>query len=259
MITLYHHPRTRSSRFIFLLEELGAPYEIHRIAKLRRPDGTGGVDPENPHPHGKSPALKDGDTLVLESTAIALYLTDKFPQNGLGPVVGDPKRGAYVTWLAYYAGVMEPAWMSAYMKWEIPRGTAGWVKTDEVMEFVNATSKRALTSWARNSAPWIFWSAPPSKCSWARPCWKRRTCWRLMSTASSAGRPMPAPRPRKMAEIVNLSRARKARAKADKSKTAEANRVLHGTPKSAAEPGRGPQGQGGSRPFRSPAGKTGRR
>lgn len=139
MITLYHHPRTRSSRFIFLLEELGTPYEIHRIANIRRADGTGGVDPDNPHPHGKSPALKDGDTLVWESTAIALYLTDRFPQNGIGPVVGDAKRGAYVSWLAYYAGVMEPAWMSAYMKWDIPRGTASWVKTDEVMEFVNAT------------------------------------------------------------------------------------------------------------------------
>jgi glutathione S-transferase len=139
MITLFHHPRTRSSRFIFLLEELGCPYEIHRIANIRRPDGSGGVDPENPHPHGKSPALKDGDTVVFESAAIALYLTDKFTQNGIGPLVGDAKRGAYVSWLAYYAGVMEPAWMSAYMKWEIPRGTAGWVKTGEVMEFVNAT------------------------------------------------------------------------------------------------------------------------
>jgi glutathione S-transferase len=139
MITLYHHPRTRSSRFLFLLEELGCPYEIHRIANIRRPDGSGGVDPENPHPHGKSPALKDGDTVVFESAAIALYLTDKFTQNGIGPLVGDAKRGSYVSWLAYYAGVMEPAWMSAYMKWDIPRGTAGWVKTDEVMAFVGAT------------------------------------------------------------------------------------------------------------------------
>ena len=42
---------------------------------------------------------------------------------------------------------------------------------------------------------------------------------------------MPGPRPRKMAEIINLNRARKARTKADKEKTADANRVLHGTPK----------------------------
>jgi len=142
MITLYHFPRTRSSRFIFLLEELGTPYEIYRIQKLRRPDGSGGIDPENPHPHGKSPALKDGDTLVWESSAIALYLTDKFPQNGIGPVVGDSNRGAYVSWLAWYAGVMEPAFMSAYMKWEIPTGTAGWVKSDEVMRFINTTLEK---------------------------------------------------------------------------------------------------------------------
>ena len=42
---------------------------------------------------------------------------------------------------------------------------------------------------------------------------------------------MPAPRPKRMVEIVNLRRARKARAKAEKEKAAEANRVLHGTPK----------------------------
>ena len=139
MITLFHHPRTRSQRFIFLLEELGAPYEIHMVKSFRRPDGSGEIDTANPHPHGKLPAITDDGALVFESTAIALYLTDKFPANGIGPLVGDPKRGAYLSWLAYYAGVMEPAWMSAFMKWEIPRGTAGWVKTDEVMEFVNAT------------------------------------------------------------------------------------------------------------------------
>jgi glutathione S-transferase len=138
MITLYHAPRSRASRFIFLLEELGAPYQLEEVS-IRRGDGSGALDPGNPHPHGKVPAIRDGETLVHESAAVALYLTDKFPKNGIGPLVGDAKRGAYLTWLAYYAGVMEPAWMSAFMKWEVPRGTAGWVKTDEVMELVNAT------------------------------------------------------------------------------------------------------------------------
>ena len=138
MLTLYHHPRTRSSRFIFLLEELGAPYEIHRIANIRRPDGTGGVDPENPHPHGKSPALKDGDTLVFESSAIALYLTDKFTKNHLGPLVGEAQRGTYLSWLAYYAGVFEPSVLSKFMKVAVPRGTAGWVELEEVMPAILA-------------------------------------------------------------------------------------------------------------------------
>ena len=142
MITLYHAPRSRSSRFIFLLEELGAPYEIKPV-NIRRGDGSGGLDPANPHPHGKVPAIRDGETLVFESAAVALYLTDKFTANGIGPRVGDPLRGAYLTWLAYYAGTMEPAWMSAFMKWDIPRGTAGWVASNEVMEFVNATLEKS--------------------------------------------------------------------------------------------------------------------
>jgi glutathione S-transferase len=138
MITLYHAPRSRASRFLFLLEELGAPYELAEVT-IRRGDGSGALDTHNPHPHGKVPAIRDGETVVYESAAIALYLTDTFPKAGIGPLIGDPQRGAYLTWLAYYAGVMEPAWMSAFMKTDVPRGTAGWVKTDEVMELVNAT------------------------------------------------------------------------------------------------------------------------
>ena len=138
MITLYHAPRSRSSRFLFLLEELGAPYEI-KLVSIRRGDGSGALDPANPHPHGKVPAIRDGETLVFESAAVALYLTDKFTANGIGPLVGDPLRGAYLTWLAYYAGEMEPAWVSKFMQVEPPRGTAGWVRTDEIMAFVNAT------------------------------------------------------------------------------------------------------------------------
>ena len=45
---------------------------------------------------------------MTESIAIMLYLTDAFPAAGIGPVVGDAERGPYLTWLAYYAGVIEP-------------------------------------------------------------------------------------------------------------------------------------------------------
>jgi len=141
MITLYHAPRSRSSRFIFLLEELGAPYEIKTV-NIRRGDGSGALDADNPHPHGKVPAIRDGETVVFESAAVALYLTDKFPANRIGPQVGDAKRGAYLTWLAYYAGEMEPAWVSKFMKVTPPRGTAGWVAPEEIMPHVNATLEK---------------------------------------------------------------------------------------------------------------------
>jgi glutathione S-transferase len=107
MLTLFHAPRSRSTRFLWLLEELGAPYEV-KVVSVKRGDGSGGPDPANPHPRGQVPALLDDGALVTESAAIALYLTDKFPAAGLGPVVGDADRGAYLTRLAFYAGVLEP-------------------------------------------------------------------------------------------------------------------------------------------------------
>jgi glutathione S-transferase len=135
VITLFHRPKTRSTRFLFLLEELEAPYEI-RIVTTRTREG-GEVDPANPHPHGKVPAISDDGIIVFESPAIALYLTDKFTSNRLGPLVGERDRGAYLSWLCYYTGVLEPAFMSKFMQVEVPRGTAGWVAVEEAMTAVN--------------------------------------------------------------------------------------------------------------------------
>lgn len=132
MITLFHHPKTRSTRFIFLLEELGVPYEIRRV-DVRKRDGSGAVEPANPHPHGKVPAIDDDGSVVFESSAITLYLTDRFPERGLGPQVGGRDRGAYLSWLAYYSGVLEPAFVSKFLHVEVPRGTAGWVAVEEAM------------------------------------------------------------------------------------------------------------------------------
>ena len=52
MLTLFHAPRSRSSRFVWLLEEIGEPYDIEYVAIA----GREGRDPQNPHPHGKVPA-----------------------------------------------------------------------------------------------------------------------------------------------------------------------------------------------------------
>jgi glutathione S-transferase len=135
MITLFHRPKTRSTRFIFLLEELAAPYQI-KLVTTRTRDGSGAADPANPHPHGKVPAIADDGVIVFESPAIALYLTDKFPKNRLGPLAGEPERGAYLSWLSYYTGVLEPALMSKFANFEVPRVTAGWVPLAEAMTWV---------------------------------------------------------------------------------------------------------------------------
>lgn len=139
-LTLIHAPRSRSSNFLWLLEELGQPYDI-KVVNIRRGDGSGAADAANPHPHGKVPSILHDGTFVHEQTAIALYLTDAFPQAKLGPQVGDPARGAYVTWLAYYSGVAEPAFLSKFLNYDVPRGTAAWVNVEDMMAHVNDALK----------------------------------------------------------------------------------------------------------------------
>src|SRR5262249_58314846 len=107
MLTLHHAPQSRSSRILWLLEEVGATYQI-ALTNIPRPDGSGASDPKNPHPDKKVPALVDDGVLVTESAAIVLYLTDKFPAARVGPVAGDPLRGPYPSWLPDYARVVEP-------------------------------------------------------------------------------------------------------------------------------------------------------
>jgi glutathione S-transferase len=130
MLTLFHAPKSRSSRFVWLLEELGEPYAIEYVTLRGRagPD----PDPRNPHPHGKAPALVHDGRLVTESSAICLYLTDAFPQAGLGPQVGDEGRADYVTWLAFYAGVIEPSLLAKVTSWTTDPAMTGWVSFDVV-------------------------------------------------------------------------------------------------------------------------------
>ena len=141
MITLHHAPRSRSSRMIWLLEELGAPYKIS-LTPIKRGSGEGEPAPESYrriHPHLKVPAIEHNGETVFESSAIALYLTDAFPERGIGPRVGESGRGAYLSWLAYYGDVMEPAFIAKFMNWEFKPGTMGWAPAEDVMRYVTGT------------------------------------------------------------------------------------------------------------------------
>jgi glutathione S-transferase len=100
---------SRSTRITALVDELGAEAEVAiRTVTIPRVDGSGGRDLANPHPEGKVPLLVHDGAVIWESPAIILYLTDLFPAAGLGPLPGDPLRGPYLSWLAYYGDVVEP-------------------------------------------------------------------------------------------------------------------------------------------------------
>ncbi|HXC12125.1 MAG TPA: glutathione S-transferase family protein [Stellaceae bacterium] len=106
-VTLYHSPHTRSTGALILLEELGAPYDLHvlnmKAGEQRQPAYLA------VNPMGKVPALRHGDAIITEQVAVYLYLADLFPKAGLAPQIGDPLRGPYLRWMVFYAACFEPA------------------------------------------------------------------------------------------------------------------------------------------------------
>jgi len=115
MLKFYHAPWSRSSNILWLMEELGVPYEIEHV-DIRQ---EGGV-PESyrkVQPNKKVPAIEHDGTVVTERAAIAIYLCDAFPQAGLAPKVGDKNRAAYLTWLVYADSVFDPAVAARAQGW----------------------------------------------------------------------------------------------------------------------------------------------
>lgn len=115
-ITLYYSPQTRATGARILLEELGAPYDLHvlnmKAGEQRQPAYL------SVNPLGKVPAIRRGEALVTEQVAIFIYLADLFPRAGLTPAIDDPDRGPYLRWMTYYGSSFEPAVIDHFMKRE---------------------------------------------------------------------------------------------------------------------------------------------
>ena len=107
-IVLYTHPQSRGRNVVWMLEECGAEYETVLM--------NFGEDLHSPaylavNPMGKLPALKYGDTVITEASAIITFLADLFPQAKLAPAQVDGQRGEYYRWLFYTASSVEAALM----------------------------------------------------------------------------------------------------------------------------------------------------
>ena len=103
MIVVHHLNDSRSQRILWLLEELGLPYEIRRY---QRDAATMLAPPElrAVHPLGKSPVVTDGDVTVAESGAIIEYLVDQYGNGRLKPAAATEARRRYTYWLHYAEG-----------------------------------------------------------------------------------------------------------------------------------------------------------
>jgi len=111
-IKLYFAPRTRAIRPRWLLEELGVPYELVRLDLSLHENRTPAFLAV--HPLGEVPALVDGDVTLFESSAICLYLADRFPEKHLAPPLGSTDRGLYLQWLLFAEVTLEPVLLELY-------------------------------------------------------------------------------------------------------------------------------------------------
>ncbi|HXA40420.1 MAG TPA: glutathione S-transferase [Phenylobacterium sp.] len=115
MLVVHHLNDSRSQRILWLLEELGAPYEIK---PYQRDAATRLAPPELKavHPLGKSPVITDGDITIAESGAIVDYLVRKYGKGGMGVALGTPEGEKYNEWLHYAEGsAMLPLMLNMYV------------------------------------------------------------------------------------------------------------------------------------------------
>ena len=105
-LVFYTNPQSRGRIVRWMLEEVGQPY---RTEVLGYADSMKAPAYLAINPMGKVPAIKHGDTVVTEAGAICAYLADAFPERGLAPPLGDPRRGPYFRWMFFAAGPLEAA------------------------------------------------------------------------------------------------------------------------------------------------------
>jgi glutathione S-transferase len=135
-IVLHHHPFSRAANVVWMLEEVGVPYELRFV------DLFAGVQ-KSPeflalNPMGKIPILVDGEAVVTESAAIALYLADRYAYGRLAPRVDDPARGAYLRWSFFAPSVVEPGAMAKTSNWAFREGQAGWGSYDAMIATIES-------------------------------------------------------------------------------------------------------------------------
>ena len=115
MLTVHHLENSRSQRILWLLEELGTPYEIVKYQRMS-PLPVAPPELKQVHPLGKSPVITDGDRTIAESGAIVEYLVDTYGKGRLKPAHDTDDYWKYVEWMHYAEGsAMMPLLMALFM------------------------------------------------------------------------------------------------------------------------------------------------
>jgi glutathione S-transferase len=141
MIIVHHLEKSRSQRVLWLLEELGVPYEV---VHYKRHPQTLLAPPELRaiHPLGKSPVIVDGGHTIAETGAIIEYLVEAYGGGRLLPPPGTPERLAYRYWLHYAEGSAMPPLLLKLIFSRMPRGVPAFIRP--VARMIAATAQTRM-------------------------------------------------------------------------------------------------------------------
>lgn len=114
MLKVHHLNNSRSQRILWLLEEMGVPYEIVKYQRMT-PVPLAPPELKEVHPLGKSPVLEDGKRKIAESGAIVEYLIDTYGKGKFKPAEGSDDHWKYIEWMHFAEGsAMLPLLMALY-------------------------------------------------------------------------------------------------------------------------------------------------
>jgi glutathione S-transferase len=130
-IVLFHHPFSRASNVLWMLEELGEPYELKYVDIMKGGQKSPEIVALNPM--GKLPILVDDGVVVTEVAAIALYLADRYSAGKLAPKLDDSARATYLRWSFFAPSVIEPGAIAKLNNWSFKPSQAGWGTFDAMI------------------------------------------------------------------------------------------------------------------------------
>lgn len=133
MIKLYYNPQSRASITKWMLDECGAEYVLESVDFKAGENKTPEFLALNPS--GKLPVIVEGEQTLFESSAIGLYLGDRFPEAGLAPAIDSPQRGKYLTLVVYATSQLEPAMGDTFLNQEAS-ASRGWTSFEQAQSLV---------------------------------------------------------------------------------------------------------------------------
>ena len=116
MYALHYYPGNASLLPHMALREAGVPFELRLVDRSQ--DAQNSAEYLRLNPNGRIPVLVQGDLVLFETAAIALYLADQHPEAGLAPLPGTPERAPFYKWMVHLTNTPQAEYRAWFYPWQ---------------------------------------------------------------------------------------------------------------------------------------------